>query len=210
MLEELLNPTVVFTLFYVGLMLIGIEVLHPGISVPGVTGVLAMVAAFVGFGLLPVRMAGIVLLLASVGFFLLEAKNPGISVAAAGAIVCLVAGGFLLIDPSVDDTQGVSPWAIVPIAISAVGFFTFMIPAALKARGLPSDMQIDNMVGSEGVVTSKLNPTGIAHVGSESWSAESVSGPIAKGERIRVIGHRGVRLTVEPISADEMLESQGG
>jgi membrane-bound serine protease (ClpP class) len=209
-LEDLLNPTVVFTLFYVGLMLIGIEVLHPGISLPGVAGVLAMVGAFVGFGLLPVRMAGIVLLLASVGFFLIEAKNPGISVAAAGAIICLVAGGFLLIDPSVDDTEGVSPWAIVPIAISAVGFFTFMIPAALKARRLPSDMKIDNMVGSEGIVTRRLDPAGIVHVGAESWSAESTSGSIGKGTHVRVVGHKGVRLTVEPLPADELLTAEGG
>ncbi|MEA2452971.1 MAG: hypothetical protein QOG04_1681 [Actinomycetota bacterium] len=207
MLEDLLNPTVVYVLFYVGLMLIGIEVLHPGISLPGITGVLAMVAAFIGFGILPVRMAGIVLLLASVGFFLIEAKNPGISFAAAGAVTCLVAGGFLLVDRNVGD---VSPWAIVPIAISAVGFFAFMIPAALAARKLPSDMKIDNLIGSDGYATAPLDPRGIVHVGSETWSAESVTGPIAQGTHIRVVGHQGVRLKVEPIAADEVLESQGG
>jgi membrane-bound ClpP family serine protease len=206
-LEDLLTPTVVFVLFYVGLMLIGIEVLHPGISIPGISGVLAMVAAFIGFGLLPVRMAGVVLLLASVGFFLIEAKNPGISFAAVGAVTCLVAGGFLLIDPNVSDQDGVSPWAIVPIALSAIAFFAFMIPAALAARKLPSDMKIDNLVGTEGYATTLLDPRGNAHVESESWSAESVSGPIKKGTRIRVVGHKGVRLKVEEISADD---SQGG
>lgn len=210
MLEDLLNPTVVYVLFYVGLMLIGIEVLHPGISLPGITGVLAMVGAFIGFGLLPVRLAGIVLLLASVGFFLIEAKNPGISFAAVGAVTCLVAGGFLLVDRNVGDQEGVSPWAIVPIAISAIGFFAFMIPAALAARKLPSDMKIDNLIGSDGYATSTLDPSGIVHVGSESWSAESVGGAIEKGTRIRVVGHAGVRLKVEPIAADELLESQGG
>lgn len=210
MLEDLLSPTLVYVLFYVGLMLIGIEVLHPGISIPGIAGVLAMVGAFIGFGLLPVRMAGVVLLLASVGFFLIEAKNPGVSFAAVGAVTCLVAGGFLLVDRSVGDQEGVSPWAIVPIAISAVGFFAFMIPAALAARKLPSDMKIDNLIGSEGFATTVLDPRGNAHVGSESWSAESVSGPITKGTRIRVVGHKGLRLKVEEISADELLESQGG
>ena len=213
MLEEWLSPTLVFVLFYAGLMLIGLELVSPGISIPGAAGVIALVAAFIGFGTLPVRLGGVILLLASVGFFLLEAKYPGISFAAVGAVTTLVLGGYLLVDPNAADTEGVSPWAIVPIALAAVVFFIIVIPAALKAQRGPSHLALDNIIGSEGVAETTLGPSGIARVGAETWTAESVAGPIAKGERLRVINVEGVRLKVEPLGLDsspEKVSEQGG
>ena len=213
MLEEWLTPTLVFVLFYAGLMLIGLELVSPGISVPGVAGVIALVTAFIGFGTLPVRLGGVILLLASVGFFLLEAKYPGISLAAVGAVACLVLGGYLLVDPNVADQEGVSPWAIVPIALATIGFFIVVIPAALKAQRGPSHLALDNIVGSEGIAETSLGPDGIARVGAETWSAESVAGPIAKGERLRVVSAEGVRLKVEPLGLDSSpakVSEQGG
>jgi membrane-bound serine protease (ClpP class) len=212
-LEEWLSPTVVFVLFYAGLMLIGLELVSPGISVPGVAGVLALVSAFIGFGTLPVRLGGVILLLASVGFFLLEAKYPGISFAAVGAVTCLVLGGYLLIDPLAANEEGVSPWAIAPIALATIAFFIFVIPAALKAQRAPSHLSLDNIVGSEGIVESALGPGGIVRVGAETWSAEPVSGSITKGERVRVVSSDGVRLKVEPLGRDsspETVSEQGG
>ena len=210
MLEDLLSPTVVFVLFYAGLMLIGLELISPGVSIPGVTGVIALVAAFIGFGTLPVRLAGVILLLASIGFFLLEAKYPGISFAALGAVACLVLGGFLLVDPSVEDAEAVSPWAIVPIALAAVGFFTFMIPAALRAQREPSKLALDNLLGTEGVAETAIDPTGIANVGAETWTVETTGGPVAKGQRVRVVATEGVRLKIEPVAENQIIDNRGG
>ena len=209
-LEDLLSPTLVFVLFYAGLMLIGVELLSPGVSVPGVAGVIALVGAFIGFGTLPVRLAGVIFLLVSVGFFLFEAKYPGISFGAVGAVACLVLGGFLLVDPSVEDAEAVSPWAIVPIAIAAVGFFTFMIPAALRAQREPSKLAADNLLGSEGVAETRIDPTGIANVRSETWSVETTGDAVRKGQRVRVVAVEGVRLKVEPVADNQTMEHQGG
>lgn len=215
MLEDLLSPTLVFVLFYAGLMLIGLELISPGVSVPGVAGVLALVAAFIGFGTLPIRLGGVILLLASIGFFLLEAKYPGISFAAVGAVACLTLGGFLLVDPSVEDAEAVSPWAIVPIALAALVFFAFMIPAALRAQRAPSKLALDNLLGAEGIATTDIDPAGIAQVRSETWSVETTGLPVKDGQRVRVVATDGVRLKVEPVADDPVaddpvIEHQGG
>lgn len=215
MLEDLLSPTLVFVLFYAGLMLIGIEFLSPGITIPGVAGVIALVAAFIGFGTLPVRMGGVILLLVSVAFFFLEANSPGLGFPAAGAVVALVLGGYLLVDPSATDEEGVSPWAIAPIALAAVGFFVFVIPAALRAQRAPSKLSDDNLVGAEGIAQTDLDPSGVVAVHAETWTATSTA-RVASGEPIRVIGIDGLRLQVEPLGTEmgtagrPQQEPQGG
>src|SRR5207247_8843797 len=54
-LHALLSPDFAFIFFYLGLGLIVVELLHPGLSVPGIMGIVFLVAAFVTFGLLPVQ-----------------------------------------------------------------------------------------------------------------------------------------------------------
>ena len=198
MLEDLLSPTLVFVLFYAGLMLIGIEFVTPGITIPGVAGAIALVTAFIGFGTLPVRIGGVVLLLVSVAFFFLEANSPGLGLPAVGAVAALVLGGYLLIDPTATDEEGVSPWAIAPIALAAIAFFVFVVPAALRAQKAPSKFSGDHIVGSEGVAKTDLEPTGVVIVNAETWSATSQV-PIPSGTRVRVIGANGLQLDVEPI-----------
>ena len=197
-LHNLLSPDLAFLFFFLGLGLFVVEFLHPGISVAAILGVLSLVASFAAFGMLPVQLIGIVLLVASVGFFLVELKNPGISVAAVGGLIALVAGGALLFDPAFPDVR-VSPWVILPVAGAMSLFFMLVAPAALRARRLPVTTGTARLVGAEGIATSALNPEGTAHVASESWSVESVSGPVEKGERIKVVAVDGLRLKVEPV-----------
>ena len=197
-LEDLLTPTIVFILFYAGLMLIGVEFVTPGITIPGVLGAIALVASFIGFGTLPVRLGGVILLLVSVAFFFLEANSPGLGLPAIGAVVALVLGGYLLIDPTATDEEGVSWWAIAPIALAAIAFFVFVVPAALRAQREPSQLLLANLVGAEGIAETDLNPAGVVLVQSETWSARS-SAPVSAGERVRVTAASGLHIDVEPI-----------
>lgn len=221
MLEDLLSPTLVFVLFYAGLMLIGLEFVSPGITIPGVAGAIALVTAFIGFGTLPVRIGGVVLLLVSVAFFFLEANSPGLGLPAVGAVAALVLGGYYLVDPSATDEQGVSSWAIAPIALAAVAFFVFVVPAAVRAQRAPSKFSGENIVGAEGVAETDLEPSGVVTVNAETWSATSAV-PIRSGQRVRVRNVRGLQLDVEPagpghnpgnstdLAGPTTQESQGG
>ena len=211
-LHALLTPDLAFLFFFLGIGLIILEVIHPGISVPGILGVLSLVAAFASFGMLPVELIGIILLVASAGFFLLELKHPGVGVAGISAIVGLIAGGLLLFDRSVPGV-GVSLWLILPVAGLMGAFFLGVAPAALKARRLPVTTGLGRLIGQEGVVVADLSPHGTVHVGAELWTAESLTGTVFEGEPIRVVSAEGLRLKVEAISEmkkEEQVESTGG
>ena len=204
-LHSLLSPDLAFIFFYLGLGLIVLEFLHPGIGIAAVLGVLSLISAFVSFGMLPVQLIGVALLVASAVFFLLELKAPGIGAFTVTGVIALVLGGLFLFNPSVPNAR-VSPAVIVPVAVAAVGFFGFAVQAALRVRRRPPSMRIENLVGREAVVTTALTPRGVVHVASESWTADSVAGSIPKGHRVRVVATDGLRLRVEPLG-DETVES---
>src|SRR6266511_1815020 len=178
LLHGLVDPNLAFVFFYVGLILIVIEVLHPGISVPGVLGTL--------------------LLVASVVLFLVELKHPGVGLPLAGGLACLILGGLLLYDPSTPDVR-VSRWLLALLTGVLAGFFGFVVKAVREARALPAPGPgMDALVGAEGVALGELGPRGQVRVGHERWSAEAAGGAIPAGSGVRVVGRRGLRLIVEP------------
>lgn len=200
LLHFLLSPDLAFLLFYLGIILIVIEVIHPGFSIPGIVGALSLIGSFIGLGMLPVQLVGIVLLLASAGFMVLELQSPGISVAGGAGVLTLILGGLLLFNPAVPGAQ-VSPLVIAPVAIVMGSFVAFVAPAVLKARRLPVQSGQGRLIGSEGVATTAIAPRGTAQVGSELWTVESVGAPIAAGETVKVVAAEGLRLKVEPAIA---------
>jgi membrane-bound serine protease (ClpP class) len=198
-LHALLSPDFAFIFFYLGIGLIVIEFLHPGISIPGILGVVCLIAAFVTFGMLPVQIIGVVLLLASALSFLLELKHPGLGAASVIGVATLVLGGLTLFNPDVPNAR-VSLWTIVPVAAFLVLFFGTVVNAALRARRLPPADDRERVLGHVGVVLRDLDPDGVVNVASEEWSARSASGSIPKGSSVRVLEVDRLRLVVEPVA----------
>ncbi len=201
LLHAMLSPDFAFIFFYLGIGLIIIELLHPGLSIPGILGVLSLIAAFVTFGLLPVQIVGVALLLASAAFFLLELKHPGIGVPMVGGVIALVAGGLTLFNPSVPNAR-VSLGTILPVAAFLFLFFATVVKAAMRARRMPTSTGPHRLLGMEGIVERDLEPEGVVHVGSEQWTAHVVSGSLSRGTRVRVTKVEGLRLEVEPLDVD--------
>jgi membrane-bound serine protease (ClpP class) len=196
----LLSPDLAFIFFYLGIGLIVLEFIHPGIGLAAVFGILCLAAAFVSFGVLPFQLLGAALLIGSIISFMLELQAPGVGVFTGIGTVLLVAGGLTLFDPSVPNAR-VSWWVIVPVAAMAAGFFGLVLSALMQARRLPVQLRSHNLIGKVGVVTTSLTPTGVVHVASESWSAVSTSGPVPGGTRVVVVDVDGLRLKVSPVAA---------
>ena len=196
-LHGLLGPNLAFIFFYLGLGLLVAGILHHPVAL--ILGVIFLVMTFVSFDALPVQLIGIVLLLASAVFFLLELKHPGLGLPTVGGVTTLVLGGLFLFNPSVPNAR-VSWWVLVPTAILTALFFVFVVGAAIRARRLPRSTGRTALIGAEGVVTTPLSPKGIVQVAAERWSAQSIAGPLPQGTRVRVTGVDGLTLQVEPVT----------
>jgi membrane-bound serine protease (ClpP class) len=196
LLHALLTPELAFVFFWLGLAFLVTELFVPG-GVVGTVGAVMLLAAIVALGMLPVTLLGIVLLLASIVFFVLELKHPGIGGLALGGVVCLLLGGWLLFG----EQARISWFVIVPVAALASAFFLVVVRAAIRMRRSAVEMRDERLVGREGVVVRDLAPTGVVQLASEEWTAEAVRGAPAAGERVRVVRVDGLKLFVEPLEA---------
>lgn len=197
-LHALIDPNLAFLFFFGGLALIVLELLHPGVSVPGIVGTLMLVTSFVSFGLLPVNLVGVVLLIASAVCFLLELKHPGLGLPTVGGIVFLVFGALFLYSGSVPNAA-VSPWLIAVVAGGLLLFFGFVVKGVMEARRMPTtDVPKQDLVGKVGTTLDLLEPRGRVRIERENWSASSTGDPIPPGSRVRIVEVKGLLLLVEP------------
>lgn len=212
--HDLFDPNLAFIFFWLGLALIVLELIVPGHVFSGTIGTILLLTAIASFGLLPVRLIGIALLVASVVFFVVELKVPGLGIWSAAGIASLILGGLFLFDPS--GGVRVSPFAIVPMAAFMALFFGFVVAKALAMRHLPPAQGPEAVVSREGVVLAGgLDPEGVVRVAAEEWKATSASGSIPEGSKIRVTRLDGLVLTVEPLEpehapAGSALPARGG
>ena len=124
-LHGLFDPNLAFIFFWLGLALIVLELIVPGHIFSGTLGTILLLISIASFGLLPVRLIGIALLVASVVFFVIELKVPGLGIWSIAGIASLVLGGLVLFDPA--GGAQVSPYVIVPVAVFMALFFGFVV-----------------------------------------------------------------------------------
>ena len=208
LLHALLDPNIAFILFYLGIIALYFELANPGLGAPAIVGVVLLVAAFVSFGVLPVQLAGLILLVTSAIFFVIELFIPGVGVPLAGGIVTLTLGGIFLFDTSVPGVQ-VSPMVIAPVALFTAAFFGLVIRAVVRAQRTPASKP-DDLVGREAVVVRDLDPEGVVLIAAEEWSAVSDRGVVPKGSHVRIAAVEGLELRVEPMEPASLPEDKEG
>jgi membrane-bound serine protease (ClpP class) len=200
-LHDLFDPNLAFIFFWLGLALLVLELIVPGHVFSGTVGTILLLTSIASFGLLPVRLIGIALLVASIVFFVIELKVPGLGIWSVAGIASLVMGGLVLFDPA--GGVRVSPFAIAPVAAFMALFFGFVVSKALAMRHLPAAQGPEAIVGREGLVLpGGLDPEGVVRVAAEEWRATSSTGTIPEGARIRVVRLDGLVLTVEPVAPE--------
>lgn len=204
LLHSLFDPNLAFIFFWLGLALIVIELIVPGHIFSGTVGTILLLLAIVSFGFLPIRLVGIALLVASVVFFVLEIKVPGLGVWSIAGLASLVAGGLLLYDGS--GGVRVSFAVLLPVAAGVALFFGVVVARLLALRHVPPAPQgAAAVVGRWGVVIGQgLGTTGVVRVDAEEWRARSSAGPLPRGTRIRVTALDGLVLTVEPLEDEHL------
>jgi len=206
-LHSLLDPNLAFIFFWLGLGLIVLELIVPGHIFSGTIGTLLLIIALVSFGVLPVRIIGIALLVLSVIAFVVELQAPGLGIWGAIGVIALLLGGWFLYDRSAG--VQVSPGVLLGVAIFAGLFFGLVVAKAIQLRHVPP-VETRKIVGADGVaLATGVGPNGgQVRVASEQWQAVAPGGPIPGGAPIRVMALDGLMLTVEPASTEHVSAGQ--
>ena len=99
MLEFILRPEVMFILMLVALYGIIGELSNPGAILPGVAGGIAAILVLCEMMVLPINIAGVVLLLLAIVLFIIDAHAPTHGILTGGGILAFFLGALMLFGP---------------------------------------------------------------------------------------------------------------
>jgi len=195
-LSVVLDPNVAFALFLVGVLLVFLEMKAPGMIAPGAVGVALILTSIFAFQLLPLRYAGVGLILLGIALFVLEAKFTSYGLLGTGGAVAMVLGALLLVDAPIPEMRiklatalaVTLPFALITVILATLVFRAHQNKVTTGEQGL---------IGEVGVARTELAPAGKVFVHGELWDASSRA-PVATGDYVVVRQVDGLRLEVEP------------
>ena len=195
-LTVIADPSVAYFLLMIGLLGLYFEFSHPGAVIPGVVGGISLVLAFFAFQILPINIAGLLLILLGIGLFIAEAKVQGFGILGIGGGVALFIGSIMLIkspDPSMRPSLSLVTATVIGITVIVL-FLIYLIARAIKEKPMTG---VEGMIGEEGEVFTPIKGgKGKVFVHGEIWNAESEQ-DLEKGEPVVVKDVRGMTLIVE-------------
>lgn len=195
-LHAITDPTFAYLLLILGFWALVFELSQPGIGVAGAAGAVSLVMAFYALAVLPVNLAGLLLVILGLILFTIDVFTAGLGVWTAGGTLSLLAGSILLFG-GVADAIELSPWVIGIVVATSFLFFSFAMTVAMRARRRPAISGSEGMIGMSGEARSDLSPEGQAWVKGALWRARALNGPIESGKRIRVRRVDGLLLIVQ-------------
>jgi membrane-bound serine protease (ClpP class) len=164
------------------------------------------VLAIISMQMLPVNVAGLLLMVLALGLFVLEAKYPTHGVLAVGGVISMLLGALFLIRTpwtGMGVSASVALGVTIPFAILAIVLMRFV----LRSRSWKSATGREELLREEGEVTEPVGvisggetATGMVRIHGELWRAAAAAGEtIPKGTRVRVRKVDGLTLQVEPV-----------
>lgn len=194
-LDILADPTLASLLITFGFLGLVFELANPGLIFPGVAGAVAMLLGFLGFGVLPVETAGLVLIALALVFFALELFVPSGGTLGVGGVVALILGGIIAFRDTPPDFRP-PYWVLGLLGFFIVGMFLSLAVGVARLRRLSAVTGTTELLGKMAIARTSLTPEGFVFVQGERWRATLDEGAAAQGDRVRIVGADGLRLHV--------------
>lgn len=205
-LARIVQPDAFFILLIAGALGLYIEFTHPGMIAPGVIGAIALVLALFAMHILPVNFAGLLLIVVALGLFILEAKYTSHGVLAAGGIIAMLLGAFMLIRSPITGAGvsfGVALGMTLPCALVTI----VLMRLVLRSRSWKQSTGTEQLLGEQAEVTDPITAAaapgapeafqGMVRLHGELWRAVApVAIPV--GAQVRVVNVTGLTVHVTP------------
>ena len=200
LLNVLVDPNIAYILMLLGFYGILFELYSPGAIFPGVIGGICIILAFYSMHTLPINYAGLALILFGVILFILEIKIVSHGLLSIGGVISLLLGSLMLIrNESPLQFARISRGVILPAVAITAAFFFFLVTMGIRAQRRRTVTGSEALIGSIGAAADDIEKSGTIILHGERWEAESLAGPIQKGQKVRVADRKGFKLFIEPI-----------
>jgi membrane-bound serine protease (ClpP class) len=192
-----LRPEIMFVLMLVVMYGIIGELSSPGAILPGVAGGIALILVLYLSAILPVSVAGLVLIGLAIALFIVDVFAPTHGVLTGGGIIAFFLGALMLFDRS-EPAFRLSLAYIIPATVLTAAFFIFVVGAGLRAQFLPVRAGKETMLGKTVAALVRIDANGgKVFVEGEYWNAVSET-PIEPGQTVEIAGIDGLTLKVKP------------
>lgn len=199
-LNVLANPNVAVMLLLFGLVLLGYELTHPGLWIPGITGAICLLLAALALKMLPTNYAAILLIAVGIGLLIAELKVTSYGLLTLGGAICIFFGALALFQqpkPFYAVTVGV----LLPVVLTVTGLTALLLYLVTRAQLHEPAIGIETFIGKTAEVVRPLQPSGKVFFNGTFWDAE-LRGEMAapRGTKVRIIAVENMKLIVEPLN----------
>jgi membrane-bound serine protease (ClpP class) len=201
-LSIITNPTIAYILLLIGVYALFFELANPGLILPGVVGVFSLLIGFYAFQLLPISYVGLSLLLCGIACLIAEAFVTSFGVLGIGGLIAFVLGSIFLLDRHIPGYQ-IAWSAILGMTLFSIAFLFLIIWLTAKSIRQPVITGREGLLRCEGEVLEYYTDYMLVRVQGEIWNAQSEE-PLKVGQKVRVVKVGNLKLTVEPISKQEI------
>ncbi len=172
-LHFLSYPTVSYLLFLVAAIGLFTELIHPGIILPGVTGIISLLLFLFSSSILPVNISGIALILLAFVLFGIDLFSSSHGVLSAGAAISLFIGSAMIIGSPEAPGLSVPIGLIAGITIGTSIFIVFAVSKMIAIHKKPPVTGFEGLIGASGVAITDISEKGVVMVHGERWNAVS-------------------------------------
>lgn len=199
-LTVLASPQLAYLLMMLGALGLLVELMSPGLIVPGVGGLLLLLVGLYAFSVLPVSLVGALLIIAGLGLLVAEVLVTSYGLLAVGGIAAFLVGSLMLVDSPIPALQ-IGPEVVIPVAIVLAALTAFLAVRAVRTRGAKAHTGTEAMIGERGTVVAPIAPDheGKVFVHGEYWNATATE-PVPAGTPVRVDAVDGLRVRVSRVA----------
>ncbi|MDI6853655.1 MAG: nodulation protein NfeD [Deltaproteobacteria bacterium] len=194
-LKHIADPNIAFILMLIGLAGLYFELSNPGVVLPGVLGAICLLLALYSFQTLPVNYIGLLLILLSFVFFILEIYVTSFGLLTVAGVISLLLGSIMLF-PGGGAGMAIAWQVLIPTLIAVTLFFVGIAYLVARTHLRRSITGSAGLIGERGVAHTDISAKGgQVFVHGEYWQAMSQE-PIAKGEPVEVEEVIGLKIRV--------------
>jgi membrane-bound serine protease (ClpP class) len=164
---------------------------------PGVIGAAALLLFFMALRILPINIAGIILIALAIVLFILELKITSYGLLTAGGVASFVFGSMILFDSPLPGGS-VPLTTIISMVIVLLAFMFIVVRAVINVHRTQVTTGREGLLGETGLALENFNEegSGTVKVHGEIWRARSDE-IIRAGEGVVVTDMEGMALKVK-------------
>lgn len=190
------NPNVAYLLMLIAIYGIIFELQNPGSVFPGVVGGIALILALFSFAILPVNLAGVLLIVFGIALLITDLFVPGYGILTVGGLIAFVVGSLILFETR-SPVFRISVTLVITMAALTAAFFLFAIGAGIRAQKAKIVTGTEGMIGQVVEARTDIAPKGKVFAEGSYWNAAVEGESVKKGESVRIVGARKLLLIVK-------------